>query len=49
VEVIKAVKMEQVIETLRRKSKEKLFADGRAETACTHDNALIIYYQNNNN
>jgi len=32
VEVVKAVKMEQVIETLRRKTKEKLFADGRAET-----------------
>ncbi len=31
VEVVKAVKIEQVIETLRRKTKEKLFADGRAE------------------
>ena len=32
VEVVKAVKIEQVIETLRRKTKEKLRADGTSET-----------------
>ncbi len=37
VEVVKAVKIEQVIETLRRKTKEKLFADGRAETVSSDE------------
>ena len=32
VEVVKAVKIEQVIETLRRKTKEKLLSDGTSET-----------------
>lgn len=32
VEVVKAVKIEQVVETIRRKTKEKLRADGSSET-----------------
>lgn len=32
VEVVKAIKIEQVIETIRRKTKEKLRADGTSET-----------------
>ena len=41
VEVVKAVKMEQVIETLRRKTKEKLFADGRAETVSSDESTEL--------
>jgi hypothetical protein len=37
VEVVKAVKMEQVIETIRRKTKEKLFADGRSKTVSSDE------------
>ena len=41
VEVVKAVKIEQVIETIRRKTKEKLRADGTTETVEFDEKAEI--------
>ena len=41
VEVVKAVKIEQVIETIRRKTKEKLHADGSSETVAFDEKAEL--------
>ena len=41
VEVVKAVKIEQVIETIRRKTKEKLRADGSSETVAFDEKAEL--------